>query len=218
MSSIQGRRSFVSALAWFAGLAGLETGGAERASAQAAVRPAGDWDLSWLDELKGKHKQIFDYGSFDIGADLRPLRYVRNYLDPYRDVFGLAFPDVNTIVGIARAFPMNASDALWAKYRLGERWKITDPATKQAAVRNIFMNDGDAGLSVKALQARGTLFWQCNVALGAIAQELAQAAQMSAQDVRAELIAGLNPGVRLVPSHMMALGMAQERGFTYVKA
>ena len=30
-------------------------------------------------------------------------------------------------------------------------------------------------------------------------------------------IAGLNPGVRLVPAHVMGLGLAQERGFTYMK-
>jgi hypothetical protein len=35
--------------------------------------------------------------------------------------------------------------------------------------------------------------------------------------VRADLIAGLNPGVRLVTSHVMAIGLVQERGVTYVK-
>ena len=33
----------------------------------------------------------------------------------------------------------------------------------------------------------------------------------------ADLIAGLNPGVHLVPSHVMALALTQERGFTYMK-
>ena len=88
--------------------------------------------------------------------------------------------------------------------------------TKQPAVRNIFFDDG-AGTSVKAIQARGAVFWQCNVALGAVAQQLAAAFQMPPAEVRADLIAGLNPGVRLVPSHVMALGLAQERGFTYMK-
>jgi hypothetical protein len=40
---------------------------------------------------------------------------------------------------------------------------------------------------------------------------------VSAAEIRADLIAGLNPGVRLVPSHVMALGLFQERGVTYVK-
>ena len=45
----------------------------------------------------------------------------------------------------------------------------------------------------------------------------AELMQLPPADVRADLLAGLNPGVRLVPSHVMALGLAQERGFTYMK-
>lgn len=217
MSSLQGRRSFVSILASLAALSATDAS-VERAYAQAPARPAGQWDLAWLDLLRGAHKQMYDYGSFDIGNDARPLRFVRNYLDTYRDVFGLSSPDINTAVGISRAaFPMNASDAIWQKFRLGERWKIVDPSTKQPAVRNIFFDGGAADVSVKTLQARGTVFWQCNVALGAVVQELAQATSRPADEVRGEVIAGLNPGVRLVPSHVMAVGMVQERGFTYMK-
>ena len=126
------------------------------------------------------------------------------------------FPDVRTVIGISgHAFPYNASDRLWAKYALGERSKIIDPVTKQPAVRNIFIDD--ATLGVKALQARGTIFWQCNIALNGIAQQLAQARQVSVAEVRVDLLAGLNTGVRLVPSHVMAMGLVQERGVTYVK-
>ena len=215
MSSIQGRRSFMSALASFSGVVSI--GGLTRVSAQAPADAAAPLDLSWLDQFKGRHKQVFDYGSFDLSADGRPLRFVANYLDPFRDVMRLQSPEVNTAVGISRdAFPLNASDAMWLKYKLGERWKITDPTTKQPAVRNIFLTDG-AAISIKALQARGTVFWQCDVAFSNVVQNLAQATQAPADQVRAELIAGFVPGVRLVPSHMMALGLVQERGFTYVK-
>jgi intracellular sulfur oxidation DsrE/DsrF family protein len=87
--------------------------------------------------------------------------------------------------------------------------------TRKPAIRNIFLDDGNT--SVKAMQARGTLFWQCNVALGGVAQQLADANHLAVADVRADLMAGLNPGVRLVPSHVMALALVQERGFTYMK-
>ena len=76
--------------------------------------------------------------------------------------------------------------------------KIIDPMTKQPTVRNIFYDDGSE-VSVKSLQARGTAFWQCNVALGVIAQQLAAAFQTPVADVRADLVAGLNPSVRLMP-------------------
>jgi hypothetical protein len=212
MSLLHNRRSFVSVLASLAGIAALD----QEASAQAPARAAtGQWDLSWFDAFKGRHKQMYDYGTWDLSEDTRPLRFVKNYLDTYRDVFALQSPDVNTAVGVSRAIAINLSDALWQKYKIGERYKIVDPATKLPSVRNVFLSDGDT--SVKAMQARGTVFWQCNVALGLISQQLAQAAGTPAADVRAELLSGLNPGVQLVPSHVMAIGIAQEHGFTYMK-
>ena len=211
----QSRRSFISVLTSLAGVTAIES-----ATIQAAVQvPAGsapNWDLRWIDELKAPHKQVFDFADADPSAEPPPLRLPRNYLDGFRDVYKLEFPEVRTIVGISgHAFPVNASDRLWEKYALGERSKIIDPVTKKPAVRNIFMDDGTLG--VRALQARGTIFWQCNIALSSIAQQLAQARQVSAADVRADLLAGLNTSVRLVPSHVMAMGLVQERGVTYVK-
>ncbi len=209
---IPNRRSFVSLLASIAGVAALD---AQAPEPGAAPRASGPWDLSWFDALKGRHKQMYDYGTFDLSADTRPLRFVKNYLDTYRDVFGLQAPDISTAVGISRAIAINLSDAMWQKYKLGERYKIADPATKQPAVRNVFLSDGDT--SVKAMQARGTAFWQCNVALELVSQQLAQASGTTAAEVRTDLVAGLNPGVHLVPSHVMAIGIAQEHGFTYMK-
>lgn len=214
MRDITGRRSFVTSLASVASLAAL---GARDAAAQTAPPSAGPFDMAWLDQVKGRHKQLYDLGSFDLGADNRPLRFCKNFLDTFRDVYKLEHPQINTAVGISGpAFAMNASDRLWEKYKLGERSKIIDPMTKQPSIRNIFLDDG-SDISIKAMQARGTIFWQCNVALGNVAQQLATQFKMPVADVRADLIAGLNPGVKLMPSHVMALALAQEKGFTYMR-
>jgi hypothetical protein len=211
----QSRRSFISVLTSLAGVTAIHAAGTP-AAAQATATSAQNWDLRWVDELKAQHKQVFDMADADPAAEPPPLRLPRNYLDAFRDVYQVEFPEVRTVVGISgHAFPVNASDRLWEKYALGERSKIIDPITKKPAVRNVFMDD--VTLGVKALQARGTIFWQCNIALTAIAQQLAQARQLSAADVRADLLGGLNSGVRLVPSHVMAMGLVQERGVTYVK-
>ena len=212
---IPGRRSFMSA---FTALSGLVLWPRDAgAMPQASPALAQTWDLAWIDELKSaRHKQVFDLADADPASQPPPLRLPRNYLDGFRDVYALQHPEVRTVIGITnRAFGLNASDRLWAKYALGSRANIVDPTTKQPAVRNIFMDD--ATLGVKALQARGTVFWQCAIALNSIAQQIATAQRLAVDDVRADLIAGLNPGVRLVPSHVMALGMVQERGTTYVK-
>ena len=213
MSDRSSRRSFFTSLASVAGVAAL---GVREGAAQSTSPSAGPFDMAWLEQMKGKHKQLYDLGSFDLGADNRPLRFCRNFLDTFRDVYKMEYPEINSAVGISGpAFPMNASDRLWEKYKLGERAKIIDPMTKQPSVRNIFYDGGD--ISVKAMQARGTIFWQCNVALGNVAQQLADQFKMPVAEVRADLIAGFNPGVKLMPSHVMALALAQERGFTYMR-
>jgi hypothetical protein len=148
------------------------------------------------------------------------LRMPMNYLDGLRDAYGVEPPAVNVAVGVSRqAFPMNASDALWQKYQLGERWNIKDPSTGKPATRNMFLGEtsGDDPTTVRALQARGALFWQCNFALGAVAFMLSRVVNKPIDDVRAELVAGLNPGVVLVATHAMAVGLVQQRGFTYMK-
>jgi len=205
----------MSLLSWLAGATALQSS-ASLAAAQTTSTPAQSWDLRWIDDLKGTHKQVFDLADANPASEPPPLRLPRNYLDAFRDVYKREFPDVRTVVGITgRAFGVNASDRLWEKYALGERSKIIDPATNKPAVRNIFMDDSTLG--VKALQARGTVFWQCNIALNNVAQQLASARQLPVAEVHADLVAGLNPGVRLVPSHVMAMGLVQERGVTYVK-
>ena len=217
MSVLHGRRSFVSAVASLTGLAVARLSAGQQPAGQPDAPSTEGFDMAWLEQLTGQHKQLYDLGGHQLSDDPQPLRFGRNFLDTFRDVYHLEFPDIDTAVGISGpAFPMNASDRLWVKYKLGERSKIIDPMTQQPAVRNIFHDDGSQ-TSVTAMQARGTTFWQCNVALGGVARQLAAAFQMPVADVRADLVAGLNPGVRLMPSHVMALALAQERGFTYMK-
>lgn len=206
------RRSFVSTLSWLAGLAAVPAASAETAQAPAA----GGIDLSWLDELKGRHMLVFDMADTDPAGQPPPLRLPRNYMDGFRDVYQRSFPEVRAMIGISgRAFPINASDRLWKKYALGARSKIVDPQTKLPSERNLYLDDPTLG--VKALQARGTIFWQCAIALDGIASQLAAAHQLPVAEVRADLAAGLNPGVRIVPGHVMALGLVQERGAGYAK-
>jgi hypothetical protein len=208
MSTVCNRRAF------FGTLTGLAT----LTSVAAQDKPPA-WDLSWMDGFKGKHKQVFDFGSTAIDDD-PPLRLANNYLNTFRDVFHVEPPEVNVAVGIAgRAFPINASDALWQKYPLGELWKVTDEETGKPATRNIFLGRASAGpaATVSSLTARGVVFWQCNIALGGVASQLARHSGLPVDKVRAEVVAGLNPGVRIVPAHSMAVGLAQEHGFSYMR-
>jgi hypothetical protein len=213
------RRSFLGVLSALGGAAVFRPVDAHASAAHARrSRPAsGEWDLSWLDQLQGKHKQVFDLGAPE-------LQVVANYLRAFREVFQREHPQVNAVVGIAyKAFPINASDALWAKYELGARWKINDALTGKPATRNVFVElpadtpNVAREASVRALQARGAIFWQCNNALNVVVDELSRATKQPFEAVRAELIAGLVPGVKLIPAHTMLIGLAQEHGCTYEK-
>jgi hypothetical protein len=209
------RRTFFAALSGAAAL----TVGATTDASQAPAAPANAIDITWFDAFKGKHKQVFDLGSFDLSVDT-PLRQAVTYLAAHQQINKLEPPiDINVVIGIShKSFPMNASDALWDKYTLGEVWNIKDRATGKPAVRNVFVDGPAPGpATVKALQGRGIVFWQCNFALAAIARELAETTGHEAAAITADLRAGLLPGIRLVPAHTWAVGFAQERGFTYEK-
>jgi hypothetical protein len=212
------RRSFLQSLTALGTLTVLRPFATAAAATAPIAASDGPWDLSWLDQLTGQHKQVFDLGTL-VGR-VGPLHIVTNYLDAHREVFNLNFPAINAVVGIAyAAFPLNASDALWRKYGLGERWQVKDPTTGAWAVRNIWADapagDAAAGETVKTMKARGVIFWQCNHALNAVARELAEATHAPFDAVRAELIGGLLPGVHLIPAHTMLIGLAQEHGCTY---
>jgi hypothetical protein len=182
-------------------------------------QPSQDWDLSWVANLdRARHKQVFDMGTLDWGTHV-----TTNYLDAFQDVMKLGSPDVVAIVGIASsAFPMNASDALWAKHQLGEKWEIRDPATGAWATRNIFdlvpapmpLRARDA---VSGLARRGVIFWQCHNALVGVSERLSAGSGTAPAAMYQELRAGLLPHVRMVPAHTMLLGLVQERGATYEK-
>ena len=209
------RRTFLATLGGLAALA--NSAGAQAPGQRPAAAPI---DISWIDALKGKHKQVFDLGSFDLSVD-SPLRQPVTYFAAHREVSHLEPPDdVNVIVAIShKAFAMNATDALWAKYKLGEHWRIKDPATGNPSVHNVFLGEGSraGSATVRGLQARGVVFWQCNFALGSVSTELAQATGTKPDEVRADLLAGLVSGVRLVPAHTWGIGYVQEHGFTYEK-
>jgi len=215
------RRTFLAQLTGLASI-GSVAAGARPAAAQRERSPqnptaAEKWDMAWLDGFKGKHKQLYDL----MWHTLRPntLNPPSFYLDTHRDLSGLEYPDVNVVIGVNTSFALNASDALWAKYALGERFDIKDPSTGKPALRNVYLGTGksDTRSSVRSLQARGAVFMQCNVALQGAINGLARSFGKPEAEVDAEVRAGLNAGVKIVPALTWAVGMLQERCFTYEK-
>jgi hypothetical protein len=186
------------------------------------VSADGPWDNAWLDRLSsgGRYKQFFDAGAYQEGG---ALFYAKNYLNGIRDWFGFEHPDVQVVLGLhGDAWPIVLNDALWAKFELGKEKKTHDPRTKEFATRNVFwqpkQGEPYAEYGVDVLQQRGGIFLLCNNVLRFVTRSLAGKTGTTYEVMRKELIAGLLPGVTVVPAMVAACGLAQSRGCSYVYA
>lgn len=178
--------------------------------------PTAPWDETWLTKLTGKHKQFFDAMSPNDGF---ALLFAANFLNLYNEAYNVPDSQLTAVVGVRHmATPIAFNDAIWAKYKLGEFFKVTDPKTKAPATRNIFTYDDGMmfpNASVQKLQARGVIFTMCNVALTVLSGLTAQAAGLPEANAKDEWVAGLLPGITLVPVGVLAVNRAQEKGCTY---
>jgi hypothetical protein len=100
------------------GLAGLMPG-----ALHARPAPARSDGPDWPGTLKGRHRQVVDAYEANSGF---PLAFAYTFLAPNESA---------TAVIVLRhgAFPIALGDGMWAKYKIGETFKIIDPETKAPA-------------------------------------------------------------------------------------
>lgn len=98
-------------------------------------------------EARGGMKGIFQSPNLEAtvvaGKNLNHLllAQLKNWLNGFQFSYGMDPADLHTIVatyGAANLFTYN--DAMWAKYKFGEKYSVTDPATGAPATRNVFRN------------------------------------------------------------------------------
>ena len=219
------RRAFLGRLAAGAaalGLGGLavpagpaEAGAAPRFPGTASANPEFE---AWLNRITGKHKILFDVPEPNDGF---AFAWARVFLNTTNETYATTDAD-NTAVVVLRhsAIPFAMESVMWAKYKLGEGFKITDPASKGPAVRHplIRLKSGDApipGMGVDELLGKGVLVGVCNVALTFFAMHVAQETGMQAEAIKKEWVANLLPGIQIVPSGVVAVNRTQEKGCAY---
>ncbi|HEY4658373.1 MAG TPA: hypothetical protein VIH11_02580 [Gemmatimonadaceae bacterium] len=175
-------------------------------------------DEPWLKPLTGKHKQVFDAPESNEGF---PLIFAWAYLETMTKSYNLQAGEANAII-ITRHFgiPIALTDAIWAKYKLGEMLKLNDPATKKPSVRNYFWNSKEGDIlvpdaSADKLIGRGVVIGVCNLALTVLSGKAAAGAGVTPEAALAEWTAGLIPGAHVVASGVLAVGRAQEHGCSY---
>ncbi len=217
---ITNRRSFLGSIATGSAALAVTAAGLHGTALEASGAPADaapGFSEAWLGKLTGKHKQFFDATSTNQFA----LVFAMNFLNSYNDAYKIPDANLSAVVGL-RHFAIGAamSDDIWARYKVAEFVQAMDPATKAPYTRNYLNHphDGDMmfpSASVDKLVARGVQFTCCNVALNVVSGVLSKNAGVTPDAAKAEWVAGLLPGVILVPSGVLAVNRAQEKGCTY---
>src|SRR5256714_15004593 len=105
------------------------------------------------------------------------------------------------------------NDALWAKYNLGETFSIKDGDVP--AKRNPYATITGfpiSGLGIAELLKSGVLVGACDVALTIYSSGAAKKMGLAPETVKKEWIAGLFPGVQVVPSGGLGGARSEEPG------
>lgn len=143
-------------------------------AAEAHVTKPGEWKADLIQSRvmrPAKHKVVFS----NANVEGPQLPQIRNWLNALQ--FSYETPPDQLLVVAAFYGSSNLityNDIAWNKYRLGEKYAVTDPTTGLPARRNIFQprtgtDDGTLGpddpkslwqeTNIRALQQRGVIFF-----------------------------------------------------------
>ena len=188
-------------------------------AAAAATGPRTEF-TRFLDTIPGTHKQVADWPDLNHGMG---LIYTMSFLMTGPEAYGVPATDIGALLVIRhRTIPIVLNDAIWSKYKLGEVFEITDPDTGAPALRNPFyLKPGALPFPDAALQKlinNGVKVAACNLALSVFSGMVAKAAELNPEEVKAEWLAAVLPGIQVVPSGTVACNGAVSRGCSYLFA
>jgi intracellular sulfur oxidation DsrE/DsrF family protein len=209
------RRGFITTVISSAAAFGLSSIAAPFKGQAENIFPANDVNDAekWFSQVKGKHKMVFDATKHHDGA---AIGWGLTLLDTYKDL-GTPETDVSVVIVFrSGGTPLALADHVWAKYGLGKKIDMKDPATKQFALKNLYAtckkDDDDC---IESFQKRGGLVCVCNHAIKGMSEGFAKKMKLKKEDVLKEFMDNLLPGVQLVPSGIWAVNHAQELGCTF---
>lgn len=201
------RRVFLTRLAALSAALGFGTSRAE-ASSVAALTPDASRDDPWVARVTGRHRVVFHS---HLPTEGLALRWAQTYLDTQRDRYGVADRDCSVVVGLnGRSIGWLFDDALWADNRtIGDIMGAPGGSNPQRAL-------------VMSLVQRGVILLACGNSIQASGQRflpLPQRESATARTAFAERVRdSLLPGVEVVPSMVVTLQQAQDRGCRYIYA
>ena len=178
---------------------------------------------AWFNKIKGKHRVVFDATE---PKEILTFAWPRVFLLT-NSATGTQEKDCSVVVVLRHnTIPYVLNDDMWAKYKLGEMFKINTPGTTTPATKHPYWKPapgtfkvpgiGPVNIGLNELQDSGVMFCGCNVALTVYSAVVAGSGDPAA--VYKEWTANLLPGIQLVPSGVWGVGRAQEHGCAYIAA
>lgn len=211
------RRDFIS----IAALSAMFGAGAAVPVASAAAAQTGSTDFTrWLDSIPGTQRALLDAREPN-GGMANAWAWV--YLLTGTQAYGVPESDLGVVMVLRHnAIPLAFNDAAWSKYKLGEMFQITDAQTKAPAVRHPYYTTMPEpflpDMAMQKLIDRGVKVAACDMAIHVFSGLAAKAMGAKHEDVKADWIAAVLPGVTRVPSGVVACQGAVARGCSYIFA
>lgn len=197
---------------FFGRIAGAVAIGLTGLATQSATADAAPGEPHWPGKLTARHRLVVDTWQINGG---RPLDFAYNFMstNPPRTA-------LSVVILRAGAVVMAMNDDIWARYKVGEAMKVTDPATKAPAVKNLFTQPGlgmvnNDNATLSRILAAGVVVGACNLALHGTSKMLAHNAGVDADTAAKEWLANVVPGITVIPSGVWGVGRAQEAGCGY---
>jgi hypothetical protein len=208
------RRGFIGRVA--AAAMGISVASLLPDRAEASTSRAADPQLeAWFGKLNGKHRVVFDAPAANGGF---PVIWPRVYLLTTEATYPGEGASAMVILR-HQGLPLAFQDSVWSKYNMGQMFNINSgdaPATRNpyATITGLPL----PSIGVVELLKTGTLIGACDVAITVFSSGAATKMGLDPATVKKEWIAGLLPGVQVVPSGVMAVARAQEFGARYIYA
>jgi intracellular sulfur oxidation DsrE/DsrF family protein len=182
---------------------------AAQSSANTKWQPARHSQDDWFDGIPGQHRLVFD--TTDSGGMNSALTYATNYYLANQSGYGLQNSDL-AIVVIARHFstPFAFNDSIWTKY--GDTISSFIDKNKEPSKANAYARQ------LNGLIGRGVHLAVCQMATTFLAESIAKAVNADSKDIFNEIAANLLPNSHMVAAGIVAVGRAQERGYSFVHA
>jgi intracellular sulfur oxidation DsrE/DsrF family protein len=179
-------------------------------------------------------RQVFEWPNI---SNTLLFANVSNSLNGFQFSYDVPPGQIQIVVqAYASAIGALYDDFIWQKYRFGEILGVTDPTTKQPALRNPWYpsqnpapasvptdraNPYYADTSIQGLQRRGVFFLACHRTIHAHAGVVANDSsrnvdKLSSDQIVDEIQAHLLPGALLIPAGVGELVRLQDKGYRLV--